>query len=106
MIGKWQLIKTGLEMILFRTFSSEFEEAWIGFEWDEAEPVGQHLVLNDGRVVEQEDPIEGHGGYVREQNPAQRVRDRGVHADQVELHLVALDTHHPHLQLLLEKKCF
>ena len=46
----------------------------------------EDLVLDDGRVIDEKDVLDGHGGDLGYHDAAQRVGDRWVHPHQVELH--------------------
>ena len=50
--------------------------------------MGEHLILDDGRVLVDEYILYGEGGDFREQNTAEGVGDRGINAGERELGVV------------------
>lgn len=54
-------------------------------EGDQAQAVGQHLVLDHARVVVHEDGLDGERGDLGDEDAPEGVRDGGVDADQREL---------------------
>jgi len=48
------------------------------------EPMAQHLILDDRRVVVHEDVLDRNGGDLADENAPEGVGDRGVEADKVE----------------------
>mmetsp|Transcript_12794 Transcript_12794/g.27686 ORF Transcript_12794/g.27686 Transcript_12794/m.27686 type:complete len:227 (-) Transcript_12794:154-834(-) len=56
----------------------------------QAQPVRQHLVLDDGGVVHHEDVLNGNGGHLRNQDAAQCVGNGGVTPNHFKLHGVVL----------------
>lgn len=59
-------------------------------EGDQAQTVGQHLVLDDARIVVNEDGLDGEGGDLGDQDPPEGVGDGGVDADEGELRVELL----------------
>lgn len=53
-------------------------------EGDEAETVGEDLVLDDGRIVLDIDVLDGEGGYLGDEDAAEGVCDGGIDADEGE----------------------
>lgn len=53
-------------------------------QWHQAEPVGEHFVLDDGGVVPDVDGLDGDGGDFGDEDAAEGVGDGGVDADEGE----------------------
>ncbi len=53
-------------------------------QWHQAEPVGEHFVLDDGGVVPDVDGLDGDGGDLGDEDAAEGVGDGGVDADEGE----------------------
>lgn len=59
--------------------------ARVSVDGEQAEAVGEDLVGDDGCVVDDEYMLDGHGGDVVDHDAAQRVGDRAIQPDHVEL---------------------
>jgi hypothetical protein len=78
------------------------ELARVHVERHEPEPVREHFVLDNGRVVPDVDVLDRHGRHLGQQNAAQCIRDRRIDANQIENDLVVAQTLDLDLDLLLE----
>lgn len=81
-------IKPSTRRITQKHTPHELELARIRLHRNEAEAVREHLVLNDARVVVHVHALDGHRRYLGDHDAAQRVRDRRVDTDEVELEIV------------------